>query len=64
MLRRIVFIVLIVCRWADRVPAWIKWATVEPGRMGAHYDGVHWDPPEGEKYTWCVLPNCTAERYC
>ena len=32
--------------WVDRIPAWIKWATVEPGKMGATYDGVYWDPPE------------------
>ena len=31
--------------WVDRIPAWIKWATVEPGKMGATYDGVFWDPP-------------------
>eukprot|EP00899_Mesostigma_viride_P000843 jgi/Mesvir1/1075/Mv17590-RA.1 len=37
--------------WAvDRIPAWIKWATVEPGKMGAKYDGIYWDPPASEKY--------------
>lgn len=36
--------------WVDRLPAWIKWATVEPGKMGAKYDGRHWDPPAGEQY--------------
>ncbi|GAB4816312.1 hypothetical protein N2152v2_003358 [Parachlorella kessleri] len=36
--------------WVDRLPAWVKWATVEPGKMGAKYDGVHWDPPASEKY--------------
>jgi 1,4-alpha-glucan branching enzyme len=29
----------------DRLPAWIKYATVEAGRMGAAYDGVYWEPP-------------------
>lgn len=38
--------------WVDRLPAWIKWATVEPGVMGAKYDGVHWDPPPAERYTF------------
>ncbi|KAK9820161.1 hypothetical protein WJX72_006858 [[Myrmecia] bisecta] len=36
--------------FVDRIPAWIKWATVEPGKMGAHYDGIHWDPPQ--KHQW------------
>jgi len=36
--------------WADRLPAWIKWATVEPGKMGAKYDGIYWDPPT--PYKW------------
>ena len=30
-------------------PAWITYATQEP-QLGAHYDGVYWDPPAGEKY--------------
>lgn len=38
--------------WVDRVPAWIAWATVEPGKMGAKYDGIYWNPPKGEKYEW------------
>ena len=36
----------------DRIPAWIKWATVEPGKMGAHYDGIHWSPSDKEKHKW------------
>jgi len=36
--------------WLDRIPAWITWATVEPGKMGAKYDGIYWNPPNGEKY--------------
>ncbi len=39
----------------DRIPAWIRWATVEP-RMDAKYDGVLWDPPAGERHQWCALP--------
>ena len=35
--------------WVDRIPAWITYATQEP-QLGAHYDGVYWDPPAGEKY--------------
>jgi len=38
--------------WVDRLPAWIKWATVEPNKMGAKYDGVFWNPPESEQYKW------------
>lgn len=33
----------------DRVPAYIKWAKAEEGKMGAHYDGYYWEPPESEK---------------
>ena len=29
-----------------------RWATQEPGVMGAAYDGVHWDPPAHEAYQW------------
>ena len=36
--------------WVDRLPAWIRWATVPAGVMGAKFDGIHWDPPTGEKY--------------
>ena len=41
--------------WVDRVPAWIRWATVEANKMGAKYDGIHWDPPQDERHTWCVV---------
>ncbi|KAL3505491.1 hypothetical protein ACH5RR_035332 [Cinchona calisaya] len=34
----------------DRIPAWIKYATVEPGKFAAPYDGVYWDPPPSERY--------------
>ncbi|KAA3484462.1 1,4-alpha-glucan-branching enzyme 2-2, chloroplastic/amyloplastic-like [Gossypium australe] len=36
--------------WVDRIPALIKYATVDPTRFGAPYDGVHWDPPPSERY--------------
>ncbi|KAH9613901.1 hypothetical protein KSS87_011118 [Heliosperma pusillum] len=36
--------------WADRIPAWIKYATVDPSRFAAPYDGVYWDPPLQESY--------------
>ncbi|KAF5825839.1 hypothetical protein DUNSADRAFT_6535 [Dunaliella salina] len=29
-----------------------RWATQEPGVMGATYDSVHWDPPANEAYKW------------
>lgn len=38
--------------WLDRIPAWITWATVEPHKMGAKYDGIFWNPPESEKHVW------------
>jgi 1,4-alpha-glucan branching enzyme len=37
--------------WVDRIPAWIRYATVDASKFGAPYDGVHWDPPAGERYT-------------
>ncbi|TXG51930.1 hypothetical protein EZV62_021099 [Acer yangbiense] len=36
--------------WIDRIPAWIKYATVDPTRFAAPYDGVYWDPPPSERY--------------
>ncbi|XP_068646591.1 1,4-alpha-glucan-branching enzyme 1, chloroplastic/amyloplastic-like [Aristolochia californica] len=36
--------------WVDRIPAWIKYATVDPTRFAAPYDGVYWDPPSAERY--------------
>ncbi|KAK7311016.1 hypothetical protein RJT34_08865 [Clitoria ternatea] len=36
--------------WVDRIPAWIKYATVDPTRFAAPYDGVYWDPPLTERY--------------
>lgn len=38
--------------WVDRVPAWIKYATIPEGEMGAKYNGVYWDPPRGERHVW------------
>jgi len=35
--------------WVDRIPAWIKYATVDPTRFAAPYDGVYWDPPLSER---------------
>ncbi|CAL5384496.1 unnamed protein product [Camellia sinensis] len=36
--------------WVDRIPAWIKYATVDPAKFAAPYDGVYWDPPSSERY--------------
>lgn len=36
--------------WVDRIPAWIKYATVDPTKFAAPYDGVYWDPPPEESY--------------
>eukprot|EP00798_Chlamydomonas_sp_ICE-L_P020992 gene20992-27850_t len=38
--------------WVDRLPAMVKYATVEPGVMAAKYDGIYWDPPAQEQYKW------------
>lgn len=37
-------------KWVDRIPAWIRYATVDPSQFGAPYDGVYWDPPSSERY--------------
>ncbi|XP_042493186.1 1,4-alpha-glucan-branching enzyme 1, chloroplastic/amyloplastic-like isoform X3 [Macadamia integrifolia] len=36
--------------WIDRIPAWIKYATLDTTRFAAPYDGVYWDPPPSERY--------------
>ncbi|KAL8523681.1 hypothetical protein ACS0TY_013595 [Phlomoides rotata] len=36
--------------WFDRIPAWIKYATQDPTRFAAPYDGVYWEPPPTERY--------------
>ncbi|XP_010664077.1 1,4-alpha-glucan-branching enzyme 1, chloroplastic/amyloplastic isoform X2 [Vitis vinifera] len=36
--------------WVDRIPAWIRYATVDPTAFAAPYDGVYWDPPPSERY--------------
>ncbi|XP_077246825.1 1,4-alpha-glucan-branching enzyme 1, chloroplastic/amyloplastic-like isoform X2 [Tasmannia lanceolata] len=36
--------------WVDRIPAWIKYATVDPTKFAAPYDGLYWDPPPSERY--------------
>ncbi|KAG8377283.1 hypothetical protein BUALT_Bualt08G0013200 [Buddleja alternifolia] len=36
--------------WVERIPAWIKYATQDPTRFAAPYDGVYWDPPLSERY--------------
>ncbi|KAK1324543.1 hypothetical protein QJS10_CPA01g00272 [Acorus calamus] len=36
--------------WVDRIPAWIRYATVDHTRFAAPYDGVYWDPPPSERY--------------
>ena len=49
--------------FVDRVPAWIRWATVEPNKMGAKYDGIFWDPPAPARHAWC-LPCTTKHTAC
>lgn len=39
--------------WAERIPVWIKYATQDPTRFAAPYDGVFWDPPPSERYVNC-----------
>lgn len=41
--------------WIDRIPAWIKYATVDPTKFAAPYDGVYWDPPPLERYLLPVV---------
>ncbi|KAE9603503.1 1,4-alpha-glucan-branching enzyme 1, chloroplastic/amyloplastic [Lupinus albus] len=36
--------------WVDRIPAWIEYATVDPTKFAAPYDGVYWAPPPLERY--------------
>ncbi|XP_042509524.1 1,4-alpha-glucan-branching enzyme-like isoform X2 [Macadamia integrifolia] len=36
--------------WVDRIPAWIKYATVDPASFAAPYDGVYWEPPPSQRY--------------
>ena len=36
--------------WVDRIPAWIRYATVDPSSFGAAYDGIYWDPPPSKRY--------------
>lgn len=36
--------------WVDRIPAWIKYATVDSTKFSAPYDGIYWDPPPSESY--------------
>lgn len=44
-------------QWVDRIPAWIKYSTVEPGKMGASYDGIYWDPHPSDRYEFkCPRP--------
>ncbi|XP_078160879.1 1,4-alpha-glucan-branching enzyme, chloroplastic/amyloplastic-like [Carex rostrata] len=38
--------------WVDRIPAWIRYATVDPNQFAAPYDGVYWDPPSSERYVF------------
>ena len=40
--------------FVDRIPAWIQWATVAAGQMGAKYDGIYWNPPQQERHQWCA----------
>lgn len=35
--------------WVDRIPAWIKYAIVDPAVFAAYYDGVYWDPPASQR---------------
>ncbi|KAL8172169.1 hypothetical protein V2J09_023973 [Rumex salicifolius] len=38
--------------WVDRIPAWITYATVDPSKFAASYDGVYWDPTPAESYVF------------
>lgn len=47
----------------DRVPAYIKWAKAEEGKMGATYDGYYWDPPANEQVRLASIGAGTAQRH-
>ncbi|KAK6939075.1 Alpha-amylase/branching enzyme, C-terminal all beta [Dillenia turbinata] len=36
--------------WVDRIPAWIRFATLDSTKFAAPYDGIYWDPPLSERY--------------
>ncbi|OVA00600.1 Glycoside hydrolase [Macleaya cordata] len=38
--------------WVDRIPAWIKYSTVDPAKFAAAYDGVYWDPVPSDRYVF------------
>lgn len=46
----------------DRIPAWCRRATVEPGVMGAGYDGVFWAPEETYEFKHPSPPKPSASR--
>ncbi|KAF5189125.1 1,4-alpha-glucan-branching enzyme, partial [Thalictrum thalictroides] len=50
--------------WVDRIPAWIKYATVDPTKFAAAYDGVYWDPttPERYEFKYPRPPKCMSPR--
>ncbi|KAK1297266.1 1,4-alpha-glucan-branching enzyme [Acorus calamus] len=50
--------------WVDRIPAWIRYATVDLTQFAAPYDGVYWDPPPTERYEFkhARPPKPTAPR--
>ena len=34
----------------DRLPAWVTYSQPDPSVMGGAYNGVYWDPSDGEKF--------------
>ena len=46
----------------DRVPAWVRRATVEEGVMGAGYDGVYWAPEEKYEFKHAAPKKPQASR--
>ncbi|KAK1262341.1 hypothetical protein QJS04_geneDACA001368 [Acorus gramineus] len=50
--------------WVDRIPAWIRYATVDLTQFAAPYDGVYWDPPPTERHEFknARPPKPTAPR--
>lgn len=48
--------------WVDRIPAWIKYATRDPTKFAAAYDGVYWDPPPSERYIVTKIYRLTSKH--
>ncbi|KAF5835129.1 glycoside hydrolase superfamily [Dunaliella salina] len=44
-------------QWVDKIPAWIKWATQDPGAIP--FNGVYYEPPKGKGKPGEISPDHT-----